>query len=45
VQDLPAPAGQPNIGEMTLLNIDYGKLADSVGAVRDRFNSIIGTSN
>jgi iron(III) transport system substrate-binding protein len=45
VDGMPPPAGQPAIEDMTVLDIDYDKIANDGESVRDRFNSLIGAAN
>lgn len=45
VENMPAPAGQPALDEMTTLDINYEELADRVDSVRDQFNSVIQSQN
>lgn len=41
VESMPAPKGQPQVTDVTRLEVDYDKLADNATEVRDKFNSIV----
>ncbi|HET7326038.1 MAG TPA: extracellular solute-binding protein [Nocardioidaceae bacterium] len=45
VETLPSPDGQPSVDEMTRLEVDFDKLAETANDVRDRFNSIVQSAN
>lgn len=45
VESLPAPEGQPQVEDLTRLEVDFDKLAENANEVRDRFNSIVQSSN
>lgn len=45
VERLPAPEGQPQVEDLTRLEVDYDKLAGNANEVRDRFNSIVQSSD